>query len=133
MWLTSVALATAAPGPATLEAPSAATLSTDAVPFTFSAPGTSFLDGCAPIELERMEGAKWVALARVPCPTAVAATLVNGSLTLSVPPPIPGEYRAVAAWGTECDASRPFALAGCKSLDLVRSAPFKVEAPSKKP
>ncbi|GDX78424.1 hypothetical protein LBMAG42_02350 [Deltaproteobacteria bacterium] len=133
MWLTSVALATAAPGPATLEAPPGIALSTDAVPFTFSSPGTSFLDGCAPIELERREGALWVALPRVPCPTAVAATLVNESLTLSVPPPIPGEYRAVAAWGTECDPARPFALAGCKTLDLVRSTAFKVEAPAAKP
>ncbi len=133
MWLTTVALAAAAPGPATLEAPAAAVTSTDAVPFTFSAPGTSFLEGCAPIELERKEGAGWVALPRVPCPTAVAAISVSGSLTLSVPPPIPGEYRAVAAWGTECTPSLPFALAGCKGLDQVRSSPFKVEARAAKP
>ncbi len=133
MWLTSVALATAAPGPATLEAPSEPTLSTDAVPFTFSVPGTSFLDGCAPIELERKEGLNWVALPRVPCPAAVVATQVNGSLTLSVPPPIPGEYRAVAAWGTGCNTTRPFALAACATLDVVRSSPFKVEAPRAKP
>ena len=126
-------MAKTAPLGASLAAPGAPVAATEAVTFTLSTPDTVAVDGCSPIELERREDDRWVAIPRVPCPNVVAATEIASSLTLSLPPPAPGDYRAVAALGTGCAAALPFALAGCAGLDIVRSPTFTVLAPVAKP
>lgn len=130
MWFSvSVLMAGAATG-ADLLAPAGPLVSTEAVSFTFKATGVAFLDGCAPVELEKREGEAWVALPRTSCAQRPPATRVEGALVLSVPPPGPGEFRAVAAFGRRCGEGRPFAQAGCVELGVARSAPFVVLAPA---
>jgi hypothetical protein len=119
-----VAAATAAE--AVLAAPAQPVAPGEPVSFTFALDGVSWLDGCAPVELERQEGAKWVALARTPCPAGPAATRVEGALVVSVPPPPVGTYRGTAAFGTGCLADRSFATAACAALAIARSEVFTV-------
>lgn len=129
MWLTIVSLARAAPLGASLAAPGVPVAATEAVTFTLSTPTMIVVDGCSPIELEQRDGENWVAIPRVPCPNVVAATEIASNLTLSLPPPAPGLYRAVTALGSGCAPALPFALAGCTGLEIVRSATFTVLAP----
>jgi hypothetical protein len=113
-------------GEATLAAPTSPVAPGEPVSFTFVLDGESWLDGCAPVELERQEGARWVALPRTPCSTTPVATRVDGSLVLTIPPPGAGVYRAVVAVGTACQLDRAFVVAGCQRLAVVRSAEFSI-------
>lgn len=122
-------LARALAGEATLTGPSAPVAPGDPVSFTFALEGVSWLDGCAPVELERQESGLWVAVARKACPTSLSATQVDGALVLSVPSPPVGTYRAAVTFGIDCVAGRTFAVAACQTLEFVRSAPFTVVAP----
>lgn len=122
-------LMAAGPVGAELSAPVAPLAATEAASFVLTTVGhdSVLLDGCAPVELERREGESWVAVPRRPCPQRPAATVVQQSLVLSVPPPGPGEFRAVVAYGVGCRPSRPFAFAACEVVEVVRSNPFRVE------
>ena len=122
-------VAGAAAGDAALSAPTSPVAPGEPVSFSFVLDGTSWLDGCSPVELERQEGEQWVALARRPCTAGPPATAVEGALVLSVPPPEVGSYRGVVSFGTGCQPARSFAAAACKELGFVRSAPFTVAAP----
>ncbi|MFZ5477143.1 MAG: hypothetical protein ACOZNI_10245 [Myxococcota bacterium] len=133
-----VALAAlAAPRPAEprLVAPDAPVTVGEVVPLRIVAvqPGGVRIDGCAPVELERREGDAWKALPTVGCDKAIVATAVEKELTVSVPAPEPGEYRAVLSWGTGCTPNLPFAVAACAQTGFVRSAPFTVRSADAKP
>lgn len=126
-------LGPAVAGEATLTGPTEPVAPAESVSFSFVLDGLSWLDGCAPIELERQEGVDWVAQARKPCPASVAATQVDGALAFSVPAPPVGTYRAAVTFGLECVSGRAFPVAACKSLSFVRSAPFTVAVPAAPP
>ena len=113
-------------GEATLAGPTEPVAPGDFLGLSFVLEGISWLDGCAPIELERQEGAEWVAQARKPCPASVAATQAEGALAFSVPAPPVGTYRAAVTFGLGCVSGRAFPVAACTSLSFVRSAPFTV-------
>lgn len=128
MWFTISALLAGAPAATELVGPSSTVGPTEAVSFTLRPAGVAFLDGCAPVELESRTAEGWVAIARKPCSPRPVVTRVEGSLVLSVPPPGPGEYRAVLALGRRCAPDRPFVYADCAAVEVVRSAPFLVQA-----
>jgi hypothetical protein len=91
--------------------------------------GTVFVDGCAAVELERLEGGRWVPVGgAAPCEGTAPAKAVSTGLAFTLAPPGPGEYRGVAAWGTGCVQGRPFALAACTRLGVARSGTFTVNA-----
>lgn len=127
-------LAASPPAPK-LVAPSEPVRTGEIVPVRIVAvlPGGVSIDGCAPIELERHVGDRWTPLATPACPVPVPATAVPTELTVSIPPPEPGEYRAVVAWGTGCAAGQPLAVAACERMGVARSSPFTVEAPPAPP
>lgn len=118
-----------------LVAPTAPVIAGELVPVRIVAvlSGGVSVDGCAPIELERREGERWTPLPNPACPVPLPATAVPIELTVSIPPPEPGEYRAVVAWGTKCAAGRPLAIAACERMGVVRSSPFTVAAPPPPP
>ena len=91
--------------------------------------GGIWVDGCAPVEMERREGDTWMPLPSVVCAAPTPAHLVETELTVAVSPPSAGEYRAVIAWGAGCAQGVPFVLAGYKTLGAARSAAFLVSAP----
>lgn len=130
MWFTGSVLFALAPAGPDLVAPAGPLAPTEAVSLTFKVGGVAFLDGCAPVELEKKEGEGWVALPRAPCAQRPVATKVEGALVLSVPPPGPGEYRALSAFGRRCVADRPFSQADCAEVGVVRSGAFVVSAPA---
>jgi hypothetical protein len=126
MWFAfSVALA-ASPSPVTLQGPTGEITDREGVTLTITASGTTFVDGCAPVEWERREGAGWVAVPREPCPAQKPAAKVTGTLTLTTPALAAGEYRALVTWGSACAADLPLQLGACKTLDYARSEPFRV-------
>ena len=85
------------------------------------------IDGCRVVEIERREGASWVVAPGAElCRGVELGRRIETSVTLSVSPPDPGEYRAVVGWGRGCVAGRPFALAACKELGFARSESFTV-------
>jgi len=94
--------------------------------FREDAAGTVLIDGCAPVEYERMDGERWVPVPAPACDAARVATVVDKALTVAAPAPAPGTYRAVLAWGAGCAEGRPFALSGCRQLDFGRSKAFEV-------
>ena len=93
-------------------------------------PGGVWVDGCAPVEMEHREADTWVALPSTVCGGTTPASRVQTELTIAVPPPPAGEYRAVIAWGAGCAEGVPFELAGCKTLGVARSAAFPVSGPA---
>ena len=119
-----------AAGSPKISGPPAPVAEGEAVTLTFTAPGAgpsaAFLDGCTPVELERHEGESWVPVPRAPCSAPVAATRVDGSLTLTLAAPGAGEYRGVVTWGSQCLPDLPFAFASCKKLAFLRTDPFTV-------
>ncbi len=121
-------LARALAGEAALVGPTAPVAPGDPVSFTYTLEGVSWLDGCAPVELEHQEGDRWVAVARKTCSASLVATQVEGALVLSVPSPPVGTYRAAVTFGVGCVAGRTFPVAACQTLDFVRSSPFTVVA-----
>lgn len=94
--------------------------------FTEDIGGHVLIAGCEPIELERRDDTAWVPVGGALCPRAVPATEVEGELVLTVAVPTPGTWRAVLAWGADCVAGRPFSVAACRRVDVVRSEPFEV-------
>ncbi len=100
----------------------------EVVPVTIVAPPdvTVVLDGCNPIELEQQVHGRWVATAPVACAGAPPPTTITRELTISLPPPGAGRWRAVVTWGHGCQEGRPLAFASCAHLDVVRSEPFNV-------
>jgi hypothetical protein len=89
--------------------------------------GRAWVDGCEPIELERKVGEAWSAVPPQPCVKAPPAASIDKELTLTLPTPQPGEYRAVLAYGVGCTDGFPLALASCKKVAFVRSASFSVQ------
>lgn len=84
------------------------------------------LDGCAPVELERQVDGRWIVGTEVACARSELPTKVDGQLTISLPPPGPGTWRAVATWGAGCRSGLPFAFASCSALGAARSEPFVI-------
>jgi hypothetical protein len=113
-----------------LIAPSQPSPPTEAVVLTISAPGLMYVDGCAPIELEKHAGEAWEVVASAICESSRPATRVDRSLTVSLPAQPAGEYRAVMAWGTTCTDGVPFFMASCRKTGSIRSDPFVVGTPS---
>lgn len=109
-------------GPASV-APDATTIS-----FTFVAPTgpAIWIDGCDPVELEAQTPTGWTASVIATCDVPKPATPVDGQILLTVPRPAPGTYRAVLTYGTTCVAGRPFLVAACGKLDVVRSATITI-------
>ncbi len=128
-----VAAAAAMASEAVLKAPDTAVAPGDPVSFSFGLEGTSWLDGCSPVELERQSGSVWVAVARTPCSAGLPATQVDSALVLSVAAPAEGTYRGVVAFGTGCVPARSFGVAACAKLAFVRSEPFTVAVPAAAP
>ncbi len=128
IWVVSVGFA--AGGDPKLDVPTAPVQAGQAVAVRVRAAGGAklWIDACEPIELEKHEGEAWTSVAGVTCPHSVAAAVVDKELTLTVPAPAAGEYRAVLTWGTSCSAGQPFVMAACKKLGAARSGPFVVEA-----
>lgn len=133
VWLVGAAFAGG--GEPKLEVPSAAVQSGQAVAVRVKSPAGAklWIDACEPIELEKHEAEAWNPVPGVPCGRSVAATAVDKELTLTVPAPAAGEYRAVLTWGVSCNAGQPFVMAACKKLGATRSGPFLVESPSVTP
>lgn len=92
--------------------------------FTLSAPpgATLWIEGCDPVEIERQTATGWAASVLAVCEVPKVATAVDGQITLTVPRPGPGTYRALVTYGTSCVAGRPLVVAACKKLGFVRSA-----------
>jgi len=126
--LSAVAIAGSEPR---LSAPVAPVDVGTAATFTIAADATGVhVDGCAPIELERKEGEVWVPVPNAAsCDGSVPARLVQGTLTVSLATPGPGDYRGVATWGSGCVGERNFALAACGTVGVARSAAFHVNPP----
>lgn len=101
-----------------------------AVRLTEDLGGNVLVAGCGAVELERREGEVWVPVAGPMCDRAVPAVVVDRELALSVVLPGPGTWRAVVAMGSGCVEGRPLAIAACRRLEAVRSAPFEADAPS---
>lgn len=112
----------------TLEAPAAPVAEGELLSLDFveDAPGRVHIDGCVSFELERRAGERWVAIPVRQCGRMVAATAVDGRMTLSAPAPTPGEYRAAVTWGQGCRDGAPLALAACTVLDVAWSEAFTV-------
>lgn len=127
-YLVLFALATAASGPK-ISVPVAPVGLTDPIVVTLISGATSFIDACAPLELERKDGESWLPVATKVCPKAATATRVDDSLTLTAPAVAAGEYRAAVGWGTGCAEGLPFHLAACKKFGVARSDSFAVGAP----
>lgn len=127
-YIVLVVLATAAPGPK-IAVPETPVGEADPIVLTLSSGSSVFIDGCAPLELERKEGEVWQVGATNVCPRAVMATRVEGVATLTAPATAAGEYRAAVGWGTGCVDGLPFHLAACKKFGVARSEPFIVGAP----
>lgn len=126
-----IAFLGAAPPPSPrLVGPSRAVGSGEVVPLRIVAvlPTGIRVDTCAPVELERHEGDAWITVPVRICEGSPAATEVAKELTISLPPPAAGEYRAVLGWGADCLTGQPFPLSACAKLGSVRSAPFTVQA-----
>ena len=132
MYIVLVSLATASGGPKLLP-PTAAITKNDPVILTLSSPSTVYIDGCAPIELERKVGEQWELVASKVCPRAAPATRVDGALTLTAPSVRDGEYRATVGWGQTCTDGVPFHLAMCRKFGLARTESFFVGAPPPPP
>lgn len=94
--------------------------------FVEDAAGVVLIDGCSPLEYERLEGDRWIPAPARPCERTAPATVVDGKLSVAAPAPTPGTWRVVLAWGAGCVEGRPFVLAACRQLELVRSEPFEV-------
>jgi hypothetical protein len=122
----------AAAGPK-LVAPSESVGEEEAVVLTLAGGADLVVDSCAPVELERKDGDTWTPVATTPCEKHNVATRVSSTLTLTVPAPAPGEYRAAVAWGSGCLEKMTFHLANCKKLGVVRSEVFRVGAPPDPP
>lgn len=120
--------ATPEPLAPTLTAPTSAPEAGQSLSFALAAPAGSpvVIDGCEPLELERAEGPAWVSVATATCDVPKPATPVADKLTLSVPRPTPGTYRAVLTFGEGCVDGRPLALAACRQLGVVRSGPVTI-------
>ncbi len=119
------ALAVAAGGPR-VDAPDEPIDVGGAVVLALSGGGLILIDSCAPVELEQKVDDRWVALPPSACASAQPATVVDGSLTLTVPAPPAGQYRAAVAWGSGCVAKLPFHLSSCKKLGVARSGEIRV-------
>ncbi|MSQ03365.1 MAG: hypothetical protein EXR71_15975 [Myxococcales bacterium] len=130
-WLSIAAAAGA--GGAVLVGPSGALASTDAVSLTLTTPGTSFVDGCSPVELEKKDGERWMSVPRRTCAQRLPVSRLEGGLVVSVPPPGAGEYRAVVTWATGCTEGVALAQAACTVVEVVRSEPFTVRPAAVKP
>lgn len=111
-----------------IEAPTGAVHEGDAVGFTVreSVEGPVFIDGCAPVEVERKNGAAWLPGPGKTCDAPVPATAVDGTVTFSVAAPSVGAYRALLTWGVGCAAGFPLATANCARLGSVVSGPVVV-------
>jgi hypothetical protein len=126
----AIPLAAAQPPAVALSVPAAPIGARELVPVTVRVAdrGEILLDGCLPVELEREVDGRWVVGVGSGCTGAEAPTKIAGQLTVSLPPPGPGTWRAVATWGAGCRSGLPFAFASCSSLGAVRSGPFVIEA-----
>ncbi len=130
-WLSIAAVASAAD--VALVGPPGPLAATEAVSLTLTTPGASFIDGCSPVELEKRDGERWLSIPRRACAQRLPASRVEGSLVVSVPPPGPGEYRAVVTWATGCTEGFALAQAACAEVEAVRSGPFIVRAEAVSP
>lgn len=111
-----------------IEPPAGTVHEGEAVGFTVreAADGPILIDGCAPVEIERKNGAAWLPVPGHTCDTPVPATTVDGTLTFSVAAPSVGAYRAVLTWGMGCTPGFPLATANCARLGSVVSDPLIV-------
>lgn len=128
-FLPLLAGALAAPSEPTLAVPTEPVVGGRLVSVHVTAPrsGRAWVDGCEPIELETKHGESWKAVPPQPCVKAPPAASIDKELTLTLPTPRPGEYRAVLAYGVGCTDGFPLALASCKKVAFIRSAAFVVQ------
>ncbi|MFN7142256.1 MAG: hypothetical protein ACK4YP_00645 [Myxococcota bacterium] len=112
-----------------LSVPAAPVPAGSAVTITLAVDGTAVsLDGCSPVELERKRGERWEPVeSPTLCDGITPARVATKDLIVSIAVSGPGEYRAVATFGTGCVAGRAFAQAACKSTGTVRSGAFIVD------
>lgn len=92
-----------------------------------------FVDGCAPVELERLVEDRWVRVPPAPCTTTRNATRAEGPLSLDVTVPEPGRYRAVVSWGQGCTTGFPLELSGCTLWGGTEPLRFEVSPPPPPP
>lgn len=124
----ALSVAYAAPAAPRLVGPATAVEPSAGVTFTLTFAGAPVsVDGCTPVELDRREGDRWVAVAgAVLCDGTTPARAGASELTFTLASPGPGEYRGLVAWGTGCVAGRSFATAACRSRGIAESPAFTV-------
>jgi hypothetical protein len=120
--------AAASESPVALTVPAAPIGSAELVPVTVVPPvGVELLlDGCAPIELEQLVDAVWRPALGSACLGGEPPVRVTRGLTISLPAPGPGTWRATAVWGSGCHGAMPLAFASCANLGAARSESFTV-------
>lgn len=110
--------------PTVILEPPAPDAKTIRVVLTVAAP--TWVDDCVPVELERADGGAWTPLHGPACARPGAAPRIETERVFELPLPESGSWRAVIAFGEGCVDGRRFALAACKTLDLVRSEPVTI-------
>jgi hypothetical protein len=85
------------------------------------------LDGCTAVEFERLVGGAWQPGPDRACRGDELPMLVTRELTISLPSPGPGTWRAVVTWGAGCRSGLPLAFASCASLGAQRTGSFVIE------
>jgi hypothetical protein len=114
--------------PVALRVPVAPIGSGELIPVTVVPPAgvELLLDGCAPIELEQLVDDVWRPALGTACRGDERPVRVTRDLTISLPAPGPGTWRATAVWGSGCHGAMPLGFASCASLGAARSESFTV-------
>ncbi len=122
-------------GPVQIEVPATPPEEGQAIAFGVheTVDGPVFIDGCAPLEIERKTGGKWLTTAVKVCDSQVPATQLDGDLAFSIPGPASGSgaYRVILTWGTGCAPGFPLTTAICEQMGSVTSEPFVVAPKTK--